>query len=844
MKKEIALTINDNKVSAPEGTLIIEAAESAGIDIPHLCYCESLASTGACRVCMVEVEGARGLVASCTQKIKEGMKVTTDSEKVRAARRFVVDLILSNHPGDCLSCDKNGVCELQKYAYELEIDKTSFSMKDQGYELDRENPFIERNYNLCILCGRCVRICKKQSEDVIDFVKRGMLTKVSTPMDIPLTQAGCDFCGSCLAVCPTAALMEKERRFKGREWEMASAKTTCSYCGAGCRLTIDSVGGELVRARAEEATDFICSRGRFGFDFAGSDKLITKPLIKKDGAFTEATYDEAVKFIASRLKEIKKAHSEKSIGGFIGGAETNETIYLFQKFLRAGLGTNNVDSSARLLGMPALIEMEGMLASDAFATFDDLEEADFVIALGSGMAAHPKLLAALRRVAAKGGKVALLGARPLDKRFSNLTITAGSEEFALSAIIKALLSDEALAKEAEKMAGFKELKKSLSGLDEKTIEKETSLKAEQFSAIASNYLTAKAPKIAFCPEKLGLHAMELMADILILTSNFKSSVLASLALANLRGAAELGALAGFYPGLLRDGDDLARVKESYGGKLPKAAESSIGEMLGQMGSTLLAMYIIGEDPPAHLGDKTEAKKALSSLDLLVVQDSFMTELTELADVVLPKRTPLEEEGTYISYGASIVEVHPAKESDLKATAQVIADLSGAMGHPMKYSSIKDITKELKTFIPSPDKGKGQVPSLTAANPTLQGEGLDKAYPYALMVETGKFGFYDKSRTDNSKLSKIDPAAALSISISKADGVALNLCDGDEAKIESRRAQAQATVRIDESLPAGAVSMAEANEAWALLASGNIDAKLKVPEYNLFAVKISKGGDVS
>ncbi len=754
MKNKVNLTINDKEIAALEGTLLIEAAKLAGVDIPHLCYCESLASTGSCRLCMVEVEGAKGLIASCTQKVKEGMKITTDSDKISEARRFVVDLILSNHPGDCLSCDKNGICELQKYAYELEIDKTSFSMKDQGYAIDRDNPFFERNYNLCILCGRCVRICKKQSGDVIDFVKRGMMTKVATAMETGLLEAGCDFCGSCVAVCPTAALMERDRRYKGREWEMESTQTTCSYCGAGCKLIIDSAFGAMVRARTADPADFICTRGRFGFDYAASPKRIKSPMIKKNGKLKEVSYDEAIKFAAERLKEIKKAKGTESIGGFIGATETNEAIYLFQKMLRSALGTNNIDSPATFLGAGSSLELFKAVGQDALATHLDLETADFVIALSDGISSYPRLLAALRRAASAGAKVVTIGSGETDKRFAALTIKEDSEGFALLAIAKAMADDKEALSKLEEMVGFAEFKKVLTSLDDKSIEKETSARAQDFSKVAAEYLAAKNPVIAVGSEMLKEeNFIMLLTALLALGGRFKSSILVDMALANLRGALSMGAAAGYYPGPLNDDDDLRAVMEIFGTKLPKAKGMRVESMIEKMGSDLAAFYLIGDDLTARFDDGAKIKKALGSLDFLMVQDSFMTGAAEMADLIIPKRSSFEEEGTYVSYDGSLSQVSPAISSDLKSTIEVISDLSTALGFRMKSSSPKEIEKEFLILLnEAKGSGEGKV-NLSGLNP----KAIKKPGKEELVLSIpsiGKFGFYDESRILHSKLGTV------------------------------------------------------------------------------------------
>ena len=346
---QVHLEIDGREVGVPEGTTVFEAARSAGIEIPHLCQQDDLSPTAACRLCVVEVEGARTLVASCAHPVADKMVVSTNTERVLKARKLVIELLLSDHPVDCMTCEKSGACQLEKYAYELGVSKTRFQGEKHEYPLDEANPFYLRDYNKCILCERCVKACREvQFVEAIDLANRGFDAKVATPYDRSMMDSTCVFCGQCVASCPTGALVEKTRIGKGREWELEKTKTTCPYCGVGCNLELNVKGGEIVKVSSpmDGAPNYgnLCVKGRFGWEFVNHPDRLKKPLVKKDGVFVETEWDEALDLVAEKFG----AYKGDAFGSFSSARVTNEENYVFQKFARAVMGTNNVDHCARL----------------------------------------------------------------------------------------------------------------------------------------------------------------------------------------------------------------------------------------------------------------------------------------------------------------------------------------------------------------------------------------------------------------------------------------------------------------------------------------------------------------
>jgi formate dehydrogenase alpha subunit len=354
---EVKLQIDRKEVSCIEGTTIFEAARSVGIEIPHLCYMENMLPTSDCRLCVVEVEGARNLVASCSCPVTNSMVVRTNTERVIKARRLVIELLLSDHPFDCMICEKSGACELERYAYELGVATTRFQGEKHDYPLDETNPFFVRDYNKCILCERCVKACSDvQFVEAIDFAHRGFSTKVATPYDRSLLDSTCIFCGQCVAACPVGALVEKTRRLKGREWEFTKVRTVCPYCGVGCTIELNVKDDRIVKVTAPENgvvnQGRLCVKGKFGIDFVHSPDRLTAPLIRKgekgEGQFRQASWDEALDLVADKLSEIRGKSGADSLAVLSSAKCTNEENYLMQKFARAVLNTNNIDHCARL----------------------------------------------------------------------------------------------------------------------------------------------------------------------------------------------------------------------------------------------------------------------------------------------------------------------------------------------------------------------------------------------------------------------------------------------------------------------------------------------------------------
>lgn len=474
MANMVNLKIDDREIKAPEGTNLIDAAELAGIHIPNLCYLKGLKGIGACRLCLVEIEGMKAPMIACTTKAKEGMVVNTKTEKVQEIRKFVIDLILSMHPLDCMTCTKAGVCNLQQYAYDFEIKESSFLRKKFGYPTDEANPFIKRDPEYCVLCGRCVRVCKDQGTNVLEFMGRGVGSKVTTANDKPLQESNCTFCGSCVDACPVNALLEADRWRKGREWEYDKARSVCLLCGNGCDINVSTKEGKIMKVNAGtiegSPEKYICAYGRFGFDCIEADNRVTAPMKRVNGELKETTWEDAIEAAASALKKAGKGAGFISTAGIL-----NEDALALKKFASDVVKTKNIDTTASLYG-----DEETLINGGA-----DLENSDLFVLVDLNPSQWQRILPALdavirRRVNAGAKLIVINSSEPKIASAATVSLIE-NEASALMSLTKALI-DKGLSGD----------KKLTSAVANATVSEAVEKAAELFAA-AKNPLIISSP---------------------------------------------------------------------------------------------------------------------------------------------------------------------------------------------------------------------------------------------------------------------------------------------------------------------------------------------------------------
>jgi len=496
MKKMVTLKIDGKEVRATEGTTLIDAAESAGIHIPNLCYLKGMKGIGACRLCLVEIEGLKAPVIACNTRIKEGMVVNTKTEKVEEIRKFVIDLILSMHPLDCMTCTKAGLCRLQSYAYDFGIKESSFTRKKMGYPTDEANPFIKRDPEYCILCGRCVRICKAQGTNVLDFMGRGIVSKVTTANDKPLQESECTFCGSCVDVCPVNALLEADRWRKGREWDYEKVQSQCLSCGDGCDIIVSTKDGEVVKINAGAPDGsherYICAIGRFGFDSLKSETRVTAPMKRVDNELKEITWNEAISIVSGKLKEAGKSTGFISTAGIL-----NEDALTLRKFASDVVKTKNIDTTVNLYA-----NADSMRSNVA-----DIEGADLMTLVGlepdQWLRVLPALDAIIRRKVNSGAKLIVINSG--EPRISSIATVnlKGDEPSILSDLSKALEEQRAKSKEQKT-----ETTEEVSELDKAS---ELFAKAKNIIILTTPSLYGASSNIAVIAHKLSLPIPQVVA---------------------------------------------------------------------------------------------------------------------------------------------------------------------------------------------------------------------------------------------------------------------------------------------------------------------------------------------
>jgi NADH dehydrogenase/NADH:ubiquinone oxidoreductase subunit G len=434
MEKTVELTIDGTMVQALEGMNILDAAELAGVHIPNLCYLKGMKGIGACRLCLIEIEGLKAPMIACNTKVKEGMVINTKTEKVQEIRKFVIDLILSMHPLDCMTCTKAGICNLQKYAYEFDLKESSFTRKKFGYPVDEANPFIKRDPDYCILCGRCVRVCKEQGTNVLEFMGRGVGSKVVTANDKPLQESECTFCGSCVDACPVNSLLEADRGRKGREWEYEKIKSVCLLCGNGCDILVSTKDGEIkkINAGAIEGSveKFICAYGRFGFDCIEAETRLTSPLMRVDGELKATTWEEALNAVANKLKTAGKDTGFISVASIL-----NEDALTLKKLAKNIVITKNYDTMMSLYA-----DSDSIMDSQKA----DIDKADLMVLVGLNPSQWEKILpaldASLRKRVNRGAKLIVINSSDTKiEEVATLNIK-GDEISVLKRIAKALIA--------------------------------------------------------------------------------------------------------------------------------------------------------------------------------------------------------------------------------------------------------------------------------------------------------------------------------------------------------------------------------------------------------------------
>jgi len=880
----VNLTIDGRAVQAKKGSTILDVARENGIFIPTLCYHQALHPIGSCRICVVEVKpGPPRPLPACATYVNEGMEVTTTSPKLEAIRDELMKLVLINHAVECPICDKGGECELQNLTHALGIKKVDLEAVKLSPRFDYESNFVERHQDRCVTCGRCVRICKERvGAWSWNFVHRGYFTQLSSGEEA----LNCEFCGSCIDICPVGALINKQWKYRARAWEVEKTNIACPFCGGGCTYQLHTKDGKILRARNEDSV-LLCGRGRFGWPVVESPDRLKTPLIKENDKFREASWEEALDLVAAKFKEAVESGGPKAIYGVGSPRATNEANYLFQKFFRAGLGTNQMDNPARFTylralrglsevfghttatgvesapGRPAAYQSPFVLGAEAqisgclavLGKLDDLPKADLVLVLGADVTPElPPLGWKLHEAKEKEGFKLLVANNRKTKfdRYATLSLRykPGTERILIAGLIKAVLSGNPDFTPAVEATGLDELKEAVKKFTAKEVAGKTGVDEAQITEAAALLAQAKAPAIIFGSELTGqdkgLQNGLALADLFLLVGKPGTPGSAMYPVAeknNTRGVCELGVMPRRLPGYQPlDADNAATFWE----KNPVVTEP--GPTLEELFEILekdeagapQALYLLGGDLLRSLPHRSRVKKLLKKVPFIVVQDAFLTDTAQLAQVVLPVAVHAEQEGTFISSTGQLGLLNQAISSNgVRPDWQIISQIAVKMGFAMKYGSPKEIFRELAQKMPL---WAGLTPKLSGPCPdfklALSGRfvpfetdiSLPGRRPFTLVV--GKSLQHSGSFTTHHPCGTLSVTPGARLKINPADAGGLGLADGDTAKVISSQGEVSVPVTLAKELPAGLVVLPE---HFAAPAANNLTLNS-----NLVRVTIQKG----
>ena len=835
VKKTVHFKINGEEASAPEGTVIIEVAKQYGVEVTNLCYNRKLKPFAACRTCMVDIrtpEGKKELVYSCTQPVAEGIEVFTSTEETDRYNGACLEMLLVEHPLDCPICDKSGVCPLQDNTEALQLANGRFEIQRRNEPSDKSNPLIEFYLNRCIMCGLCVRACDEiQGVQALDFHQRGMKTMIGTANQEPLD---CEFCGQCITVCPTGALMDMSSQERGLAALFETTHSTCGYCSWGCTIQVETKKNRVARFVGDETNDLginegnLCAKGRFGHGIIHNENRVQSPLMNVGGTFKEVSWDEAIKTIVERVQATINRSSPETVAGIGGEKLTNEENYLFQKLFRGIYGSNQITNLTHMrapylnqfmircfengINSKPVTEMD---KSDVIFVFNSDLPSEYPV--GGNSARKAAIFTGTDIIVANPRKVILKNEANIDIR---LNYTLGSDATVVNRISRILIDQGIVDSNKIKSAvpNYDEMVQSLSSYTAEVTQKGTGISdevltraAKRFGRTADRYLLLGNDIFDTGQGEDILNALLNLSILVHYGAEGSISIFPPREHCNSQGVNDMGCTPEFLPGYrpVTDSSALSSLANEWGiDSLQFSSTNPASDLLKNCtNGTIKFLHIAGEDPVHSYYKGAEIKNALQIVPFLVVQDVYMTETAKLADIILPTTTSVEKEGSFTNMTRHVQKVMPATPPQYQSRTDhdIFVHLAEVFGKKLKGSSVSEVQEEISKTVPM---YKGTLPGTKSRQWSPEGfkhtpyfqisdapqvTKRKEEFPHQLvsnnhMFHIGSYTQYAKALTD------IGPECVAELHSEDAEALGVN--DGDRIVIESSTHKVEVPILIN------------------------------------------------